>query len=169
MIPANIERRRLAAAPLPMLVPLLFIAVFAFATPAVSQVGKLKGQTVYIPAYSHIYIGDKETPFYLTVTLSVRNTDPDHPVTLTGVDYFDSEGKPISSYLKDKTTLAPLASAYFTVKESDKRGGAGASFLVKWQSDAPVTEPLMETVMIGASTQQGISFTSRGRAIKENP
>ena len=38
-----------------------------------------RGQAVYVPAYSHIYIGDREHPFYLTVTLSIRNTDPQPP------------------------------------------------------------------------------------------
>ena len=34
-----------------------------------------KGQTIYVPAYSHIYSGDRERPFLLTVTVSIRNTD----------------------------------------------------------------------------------------------
>jgi hypothetical protein len=53
------------------------------------------------------------------------------------------------------------------VHESDKSGGSGASFLVEWESEKPVSPPIIETVMIGAQTQQGISFTSRGQVIKE--
>ena len=34
-----------------------------------------KGQTVYVPAYSHIYIGGKKRPFELAITLSIRNID----------------------------------------------------------------------------------------------
>ena len=30
-----------------------------------------KGQRVYVPAYSHIYSGNKERPFLLTVTLKI--------------------------------------------------------------------------------------------------
>jgi len=37
-----------------------------------------KGQTVYVPGYSHIYTGDKERPVLLAVTVSIRNTDPNH-------------------------------------------------------------------------------------------
>jgi len=36
------------------------------------------GQTIYVPAYSHIYSGNREQPFLLTVTLSIRNIDPKH-------------------------------------------------------------------------------------------
>ncbi|MEN6439720.1 MAG: DUF3124 domain-containing protein [Syntrophobacter sp.] len=40
---------------------------------------------------------------------------------------------------------------------------------MKWKSDAKVTEPIIETVMISTATQQGISFTSRGQVIEETP
>jgi hypothetical protein len=43
-----------------------------------------KGQTVYVPVYSHIYSGDREQPFYLAATLSIRNTDTKHAITLDG-------------------------------------------------------------------------------------
>jgi len=39
------------------------------------------GQTVYVPAYSHIYFGNNEKPFSLAVTLSIRNIDPCVPFT----------------------------------------------------------------------------------------
>lgn len=136
--------------------------------PALSQIRLLKGQTVYVPAYSHIYYGDRELPFYLAVTLSIRNTDPDRSITITAVDYYDSDGKLLQSYLNQEVKLGPMASTRYVVKESDKSGGSGANFVVRWKSEEKVTEPVMETVMISTNTQQGISFTSRGRAIKED-
>lgn len=159
------DRRMLS----PLLGLLLFVLIAASASPAASEVKLLKGQTVYVPAYSHIYHGDREVPFYLTVTLSIRNTDPDHPISVTSVEYFDNEGKLLTRYLKDTIKLGPLASTHIIVKESDRSGGAGAKFIIRWKSEAKVTEPLIEAVMISTSTQQGISFTSRGQAIKEEP
>jgi hypothetical protein len=135
---------------------------------ALSEVKRLKGQTVYVPAYSHIYHGDRATPFYLTVTLSIRNTDPAHPITIVSGDYFDTDGKLLKRYLDGEIRLASMASTHYVVKESDKGGGSGANFIVKWKSDAKVTEPIIETVMISTATQQGISFTSRGQAIEEH-
>jgi hypothetical protein len=150
-----------------MVMPVVF--VLTCAPSAGSEIRRLKGQTVYVPAYSHIYHGDRERPFYLTVTLNIRNTDPSHPLTVVSIDYFDSEGKLLNKYLEKEIKISPMASTSYVIKESDRAGGAGASFLVAWKSEEKVCEPIIETVMIGTSTQQGISFTSRGQAIEETP
>ena len=125
-----------------------------------------KGQTVYVPVYSHIYSGDREQPFYLAATLSIRNTDTKHAITLTGVDYYDSDGKFLKHYLEKALPLNAMATKRYVVPESDKSGGSGAKFIIKWQSGEPVAEPLIESVMISTKTQQGISFTSRGRVLE---
>ncbi|MFZ3045363.1 MAG: DUF3124 domain-containing protein [Desulfatirhabdiaceae bacterium] len=127
-----------------------------------------KGQTVYVPVYSHIYIGDKERPFYLTATLSFRNTDPRYAITLLTADYHDSEGKLINRYVEKPIQITPRASTRFVVKESDTAGGSGAHFMVRWRSDQSVNLPIVESVMIGTQTQQGISFTSRGQAVQDH-
>jgi hypothetical protein len=126
-----------------------------------------RGQVVYAPVYSHIYIGDRERPFLLAVTLSIRNTDPDDTIVVTKVSYFNSEGTRLEEYLKQPVTLEKMSATRFVVHESDKTGGSGASFLVEWETVKSVSPPIIETVMIGAQTQQGISFTSRGQVIKE--
>ncbi len=153
-----------------LIIPALLTAVatlfvppgFAESTPATS-----KGQTVYVPIYSHVYGGDREQKVLLTATLSIRNTDPVHAITITGVDYFDSTGKLIRNYLQQPTALKAMASTRYVVAESDKAGGSGASFVVKWSAVAPVRQPVIESVMIGTKMQQGISFTSRGQVIEE--
>lgn len=142
-------------------------AIAILSDSAASQVRLLKGQTVYVPAYSHIYHGDREVPFYLTVTLSIRNTDAAHPITIMAVDYFDSDGKKVRSYLEKTLELPPLGSMRYVVKESDKSGGAGAKFLVGWKSSVGVVEPIVEAIMVSTQTQQGISFTSRGKPVSE--
>ncbi|MFU8769150.1 MAG: DUF3124 domain-containing protein, partial [Desulfotignum sp.] len=115
-----------------------------------------RGQMVYVPVYSHIYIGDRERPFLLAVTLSIRNTDPDNSIVLTKVTYFNSAGKQLEEYLKQPVTLERMSATRYVVHESDKAGGSGASFLVDWEAEKAVSPPIIETVMIGAQTQQGI-------------
>ncbi len=132
-----------------------------------AQMKRVRAQTVYVPVYSHIYSGDREQPFYLAATLSIRNTDRLQAITLTAVDYYDSDGRFLKHYLTAPQSLAPLATRRVVVPESDKSGGSGAKFIVSWRSEAPVTEPLIESVMISTKTQQGISFTSRGRVLDE--
>ncbi len=126
-----------------------------------------KGQTVYVSIYSHIYSGNRERPFYLAATLSMRNTDFKNPLTITALDYYDSEGKLLEKYLQSNRTLKPLASIRFIVKEADKAGGSGAKFIVKWEADKKIIPPIIESIMIGTQAQQGISFTSRGIVIEE--
>lgn len=137
----------------------------ALADAAPSIFGLSKGQTLYVPAYSHIYIGHKATPYMLTVTLSIRNIDPDLPFTLESVDYHGTEGKLLKHYLDKSMTIAPMATVRYVVPAPDKTGGSGANFIVKWSSVPPLNPPIVEAIMIGTQSQQGISFTSRGQEI----
>jgi hypothetical protein len=124
-----------------------------------------KGQRVYVPAYSHIYSGNKERPFLLTVTLSIRNIDPTHLIKITLVDYYETQGKLLKKYIDKPATLNPLESLRYVISEKDKSGGSGANFIVEWHSDNPVNRPIIESIMIGTQSGQGISFTSRSQEI----
>jgi hypothetical protein len=145
---------------------ILSAVVFGMTGTAVAEVPLFKGQTIYVPVYSHIYSGNREQPFYLAATLSIRNTDRAHAIVLTAVEYYDSEGTLLKHYLDKAFALNPMATKRYVVPESDKSGGSGAKFIVQWQSDQAVVEPLIEAVMISTKTQQGISFTSRGRVLE---
>jgi hypothetical protein len=127
-----------------------------------------KGQSVYVPIYSHIYSGLKARPFDLAAILSIRNTDINQPVTLISVKYYDAEGKLLKEYLDQPLQLKALASTRYIIMEDDKAGGSGAKFIVKWKSDIRVTSPIIEAVMIGTRSGQGISFVSRGQVIEEH-
>jgi hypothetical protein len=81
------------------------------------------------------------------------------------VDYFDSQGKLVRRYLDGPVSLAPMASTRYVVGESDKAGGSGANFIVRWEADQPVNPPITEGIMISTASQLGISFTSRGEVI----
>ncbi|MFH0825731.1 MAG: DUF3124 domain-containing protein [Pseudomonadota bacterium] len=125
------------------------------------------GGTVYVPVYSHIYVGPKGTSFDLAISLSIRNTDPIRPITILSVDYYDTAGKPVRRFQEKPLDLGPWASTDYFVSESDSTGGFGASFIVKWKGPDGVNEPLMDGVMAGTRLGQGISFTSRGTAIRD--
>lgn len=132
-----------------------------------SPLASSAGQTVFVPIYSHIYSGDKERPVYLAATLSIRNPDPGRPIQITAVDYYDSSGTLLKNYLSAPIELFKMASIRYVVKESDKKGGSGANFIVRWQANQLVIPPVIESIMISTQNQQGISFTSRGYVIAE--
>ena len=149
----------------------LICALLFFATAATTlhagNISRWFNQSIYVPLYAHIYADDryKDKPFALTATLSVRNTDPKLGLILDAVDYYDSDGKKLRSYIDRPVPVGPLASMRFIVRESDKGGGSGAKFLVHWRAEKPVSEPIVESIMIGTQMQQGISFISPGRVI----
>jgi hypothetical protein len=140
-----------------------FSPLFLYA--ADSKIELSIGQRMYVPAYSHIYSGNKERPFLLTVTLSIRNIDPMHQIKITLVDYYETQGKLLKKYIDKPITVSPLESLRYVIPERDISGGSGANFIVEWHSDKPVNRPIIESIMIGTQSSQGISFTSRGREI----
>ena len=148
----------------------LLLAVLAAgsATVQAEEVPALsRGQTVYTPAYSHIYAGNREIPILLTITISIRNIDLENSLTVDSVDYYETQGKLLERFVTAPVVLGPLQSMRFVIPEQDKAGGSGANFIVRWAADKPINAPIIEAVMIGAERQQGISFTSRGRALIE--
>jgi len=146
----------------------LLCAISLMAVSAAARQNTSSGQKVYVPVYSHIYYGDRERPFLLSSTLSIRNTDMKKKITVITVDYHDTDGKLIKKLITKKTVIRPLETIRFVISESDKSGGSGAKFIVEWRAEKDVTAPLIETVMIGTRSGQGISFTSRGVVIQEN-
>lgn len=130
--------------------------------PAVSR-------TVYVPDYAHIYHGSGRNRYALTTTLSVRNTDPDRSITVTSVRYYNTVGELARRFLAQPRRLDPLGTLDFVVAEHDISGGSGANFIVEWSADEPVSEPVIESVMISTRSGQGLSFTSRGVPIVRTP
>ena len=147
---------------------LLVLLLFGIVTSGFAEtISRAKGQTVYVPAYSHVFSGDRGLPFNVATTLGIRNTDLDESITVVSADYYNSHGKLVKRYLEKPMVLAPLASTEIFIKERDEHGGYGASFIVTWQSKSAVTAPVIECVIIGARSGQGISFVSPGRVLKE--
>lgn len=144
-----------------------------FRAPAVQQappgqsqeIVVIDGQTVYVPVYSHIYSTGGEA-YLLEATVSIRNTDPNHGIRLTSVRYFNTRGELVEDFLDGSLTLGPLETTAFLVEKRDYRGGSGANFIVTWDADAPVYEPIIESVMVGVARSYQISFTSRGRPLR---
>ena len=147
---------------------LALIFFFTIPVQAEGDIRRSSGQAVYVSVYSHIYSGVKARPFELGAILSIRNVDPKNSLTITTVMYYDSDGNPIKDYLDQPVQLNALASIRYIVPEGDKTGGSGANFIVRWKSEKKVNPPIIESIMIGTRSGQGISFVSRGQVIKED-
>ncbi len=126
-----------------------------------------RGETVYVPVYSNVFSAPKQIPFYLAAILSIRNTDMANSLTVLSADYFDTKGKLLKRYYQQPVTLAPLETVYIYIPEDDVAGGVGANFIVRWKTPQDVNMPIIECVMIGTKSGQGISFVSPGQVIRE--
>jgi hypothetical protein len=137
----------------------LFRASLAESSPADAQVRR----TMYVPAYSTIRIMSGRTRVDLATTLSIHNTSRDKPLLLERVDYHDSDGGLIQAYLDEPVALKPLGTIEMFVAGEDRRAGMGANFVVDWAADGPISEPVVEAVMIGTQGNATYSFVSQGR------
>jgi len=126
-------------------------------------------KSVYVPVYSHIYY-DGGKPYLLEATLSIRNTDVDQPLYLSGVRYYDTNGKLSRRLLDELIRLEPLQTIEFLVERRDLAGGSGANFIVDWRAASETVEPpFIEAIMVGRSGTNAISFVSPGRTLERRP
>ncbi|MGE5505700.1 MAG: DUF3124 domain-containing protein [Actinomycetota bacterium] len=129
-----------------------------------------KGQTVYVPVYSHVLHGNQDksgTPsqWLMAAMLSVRNTDPDNAMAVRSVRYYDSHGKLIREYPVAAVRLEPMGTTEVFVEHKDNAGGSGANFLVVWDADKPINPPIVETVHTYFYGTQSTAFVSRGQPL----
>jgi len=148
-----------------VIVALVMLCIMA--GPAFSEVRTKKKQTVYVSAYPHVFMGPRGNIFDLAITLVIRNTDIKSPISVTTVDYYDTQGTLTKKFLGSPLRLKPMASTHILITEKDTSGGIGSNFIVRWEADREVNAPVIEAVMIGGRSGQGISFISQGQEISE--
>lgn len=124
-------------------------------------------QQFYVPVYSNIY-GDEDSPkIMLSATLSIRNTSLNNSLYVTKIDYYNTHGKYVRSYLTKSIELPPMGTLNYIVEKQDDTGGDGANFVVAIESESKNVSPLIETIMIGTFSNKAFSFTSHSIAIDE--
>lgn len=126
-----------------------------------------KGQTVYVPVYSHIPAAPK-TILSLHALLSVRNTSSTEKLIITSIEYFDTNGKLVKTYLKNAIQLNPMATYEVEISSLEVEGGTGANFIVKWNAEKSISSPIIESLMYGSSGMLSYSFISRGQVVERH-
>ncbi|MEJ2596443.1 MAG: DUF3124 domain-containing protein [bacterium] len=125
-------------------------------------------KNIYVPAYSDIYYETEDKVTYLTVILSVRNISFKDTIYVDGIEYYNSSGKLVHSYIDKVLMLRPMESMEYIVRSTDKKGGSGANFVVSYHAAEHIKNlPLIESVMMGNLDNYRFSFTSRG--VEINP
>ncbi|MGB2081975.1 MAG: DUF3124 domain-containing protein, partial [Psychrobacter sp.] len=106
-------------------------------------------QTFYVPIYSDIYTDRDARKVLLSATLSVRNTTLKKSLYINKIDYYDTDGALVKSYLDKPIELPAMATLNYIVEKEEDKGGSGANFIIEVEGVDETVKPVIEAVMIG--------------------
>ena len=131
-----------------------------------------RGQTIYLPVYSHLWHGNLDAKNKvpetapLSALISIRNTDPTQPIRIVSARYYDTKGSMLREFVPAARAIPPLGTLELFVERREAEGGSGANFLIRWQADTPVSPPITEAVHADLHSVRTVSFVTSGRAIR---
>jgi hypothetical protein len=137
---------------------------------ASAQEAPSKGQTLYLPIYSHLWHGNvdragKADMAQLSALVSIRNTDPNKTLRVVSAKYYDTDGKLLREFLPAVRLVPPLGTLELLVERREAEGGSGANFLIRWQNDEAISPPLVEAVHADLYGLKPVSFITTARPI----
>lgn len=135
---------------------------------ATAQEGRApsKGQTLFLPIYSHMLYGNlgksgKASYVLLSALVSIRNVDARRPLRILSAKYYDTHGKLLGERLPAPVVLPPLGTQELFVELNDASGGSGANFVLRWEADAPVNPPLVEALHANMDGGKAVIFMTQ--------
>ena len=125
-------------------------------------------QIVYAPIYTYVETDAGEVQ-RLDAVLAIRNSDPEHSITISSARFYDGKGNLVREFFDEgPVQLAPLEARTLALRKSDFRDvGAAANFIVAWNSQTPVYEPIIDAIMFGFIDSRSITFKSIGRPLAQ--
>lgn len=150
----------------------LALAGLALAAGAQEVRPPIKGQTLYLPIYSHMLYGNlgksgKASYVLLSALVSVRNTDAKRPLRVLSAKYFDTNGKLLGERVPTPMLIPPLGTLELFVELNDASGGSGANFIIKWDAEQPVNPPLVESLHANMDGGKAVIFMTQSIPLAE--
>jgi hypothetical protein len=134
---------------------------------AAGEVKLVKGQTLYVPCRTSFLGADHS--FDVKSTIFIHNTDQNNQITIVRIDFYNTDGKLVEKYLQQPLKLDANAATRIIVKERlAGEAGSGAHFIIQWQAENKVVEPLVEIWLFSAVGTRGHSFTAQAKVIQED-
>ncbi len=107
-------------------------------------------------------------PINVNATIVIHNTDPDHAINIVKMDFYNTSGRLVETYLQQPLKLNPSAGTRVHVKNPlSGQEGTAAHFVIQWQADTKVVEPLVRGLLMGARGTRGYSFDTTPRIVRE--
>jgi hypothetical protein len=122
-------------------------------------------QTFYVPIYSDVYTDRDNRKVLLSATLSVRNTTFKKSLYINKIDYYDTHGALVKSYLKSPIELPAMATLNYIVEKEEDNGGSGANFIIEVEGIDETVAPVIEAVMIGNFSNKAFAFSTEGTPV----
>lgn len=151
---------------------LLLLVCSGFSGAAMADdAGLSKGQTLYLPVYSHIWHGDRvvegKYPLrnQLSALISIRNTSFKTPIKITSARYYSTEGKLLKEYVAEARQIAPMATMELFIEKKETAGGSGANFVIQWEAPQPSNIPVVEALHADIKGHQTLTFITVARPI----
>ena len=152
---------------------MLSLVLFALSIgPAFGQTSpdRSLGQFLYLPIYSHVWHGEVDgkgqpTKALMSISVSIRNTDPVKAIRIVSAQYYDTDGKRLREYITSPKAIGPMGTHEIFVPRSDDTGGSGAIFVISWKSDTPANPPIVEGFHANLPVGRSIAFTAWARPI----
>ena len=131
-----------------------------------------RGQTLYLPIYSHMFYGNigrsgKPSHALLSALVSIRNTDPKGALRIRSARYYDTHGKLLGERVPTPVSIPPLGTLELFVELNDASGGSGANFIIRWDADQAVNPPLVESLHANLDGGKAIVFTTQATPIND--
>lgn len=121
---------------------------------------------IYVPVYSDIYVDHQNQKAMLAATLSIRNTSFTDTLIVYKIDYYDTNGKMVRSYLETPIGIPQMATINYVIEKRDDTGGPGANFIVELGGIKSSSHAIVEAVMIGEDGNKAFSFMTEGKLIE---
>jgi hypothetical protein len=121
--------------------------------------------STYLSTYAEIYRITEKEYRSLAATVSLRNINKTSPVFIHKIEYFNTTGVLVKSFLSKSIYIAPMETLEIVIEQSDIKGGTGANFVFDWSKEPDSKEPFFEAVMVSSTGNQGFAFTTTGQRI----
>lgn len=148
-----------------MRIAVIFLALLTVLGQAMAQEQRplLKGQSLYLPIYSHMFYGNvgksgKVSQVLLSALVSIRNTDGKRPLRIVSAKYFDTRGRLLAERVPVPVVLEPYGTLELFVELNDASGGSGANFVIRWDAEGPANPPLVEALHANMDGGKAVIF-----------
>ena len=121
----------------------------------------------YVPIYSDIYLDAQNQNNLLSATLSIRNTSFNDSLYISVIDYYNTTGEKVRSYIDNTINIPPMATLNYVIEKDDDTGGPGANFIIKMNGRNPELKPIIQAVMIGNQGNKSLAFSTDAYLISE--